>query len=220
MARDTGGFIDVSGLEDLRERAAYLGKYAWADALQEGMNELAEAAVDHLADDWDKAIEGGPVPFANVSRKKSSAVRAVTRKGATKGIAEASVAVQPKQSAFLKYALGAADEREPGDVGAAEKYNFIPIPTTLKRVRGFRLKVTDEGNLPRRTQAKLVAASERKTGPIPQTRDGRGRFQKTETGDAGHVGTFFGTVRKKGKKCEHACNCVPLGGVFRFECWI
>lgn len=193
MARDTGGLVDLSGLEDLRERASYLGRYAWADALQSAMNELAEAAVDHLADDWDKAIEGGPTPFSRVSRKRSSAVRAITRRGATKGVAEAEVRVQDRQSAFLKFALGQEDVREPGDVGVASQANFIPIEDALKS--RARIRLTRYGNLPRNALSKLVAqAKATKAGANPQGQDGRGRFQSTERKGAGASGIFYGTV--------------------------
>lgn len=188
--------ISLEGLDDLRERAAFLGKFAFADALQEAVNELADRGVEELSYRWSGAIEGGAVPFANVDPRSSrSAVKARKRSGATKGVAEASVAVGKKQSAFLKFQLGEADKREPGDAGAASEANFIPVPETLSTILG--IKVTKQGNLPRNALKKLVAlAREGRVGKTIQGRDMRGRYTASKEGRR-YGNVFYGTPRSK-----------------------
>ena len=191
-----GEFIDISGLEDLEARFAALGKYRFADALQEAVNELADIAIGDLAGRFDRNIEGGPAAFTKIKPGKgSSSVIAKKRSGAKRGVAEASIVVRPKQSAYLKYMLGEDDRREPGDVGIATRHNYIPIETNLA---DLGIKLTKQGGLPRNALAKLLAMSkEGKVGPAVRRRGDKGRFLATGDGDQTLGAPFFGRPRKK-----------------------
>lgn len=84
-ARTVSGYIRVEGLGDIAEAFDYLGKYAFADALQTALNETAQDAVERMEAPFAAAIEGGPVPFTKIKPgKRSNSVVARTQKGATK----------------------------------------------------------------------------------------------------------------------------------------
>ena len=202
--RTVSGYINVEGLGDIAEAFDFLGKYAFSDALQTALTETAQDAVARMADPFAAAIEGGPVPFTRIKPgKRSSAVVARTQKGATKGVAEASVAVQPNQAEYLAWVLGADGDREPGEAGVATKHNFIAASGN-KALRPFGLRVDKYGNLNKRAAhgngvighlGDLAKAG--RVGKVDQKRDARNRFLATETGDRTKGTVFWGRPKSK-----------------------
>ena len=195
MIRDDT-LIDISGLDELELRFQALGKYAFADALQTAVNDVAQASVRQMEGRFDRNIEGGPSRFTKIKPgKRSSSVIANTRRGATKGVAEASVAVRPMQARHLQFMLGERDEREPGIAGVADAYNFIPV---FEHLRAFGIRKTKAGGLPRNALSKLVAkAKQGQVGDVERERGPDGKLLATTEGDRTAGAPFFGRPRRK-----------------------
>lgn len=160
MARRT---VEIRGLTEMAAAFEQLGKHAFGDAVQEALNDTAADAVGRMAVGFETSIDDGPVDFTRpVKGSTRSSVLSSRQRGATKGQAESSVKVQAKQSAYLKYALGEDESRPAGDVGAAEEYNFVPIPGELARAQGIHL--TPEGSLPKNTLRTLIRRAQSQRG--------------------------------------------------------
>ena len=123
-------------------------------AIQGALNSTAVDAQTETGKRFESAIQGGPSKFTEVrpgSRRSSIVAR--DRRFRAGREPEASTAVQRIQSSYLKYMLDeSTGERKPGDVGAANVFNFIPTVDGMSRM-GLRL--TAQGNFPRSTLKRL-----------------------------------------------------------------
>ncbi|WP_279483996.1 hypothetical protein, partial [Aureimonas sp. SK2] len=121
-------------------------------------------ANERLKRVFETEIDGGPAEFTKIrpGQKNSAVVNNPAAKKTGTDILRSSIRTQRTQSSYLKFALGDDDEREAGDVGVAERWNFVPHEEPLKTYQGISLD--QHGNLPRNALATLSRRSQRQTG--------------------------------------------------------
>lgn len=157
MARRT---VEVTGLKEMARALDRLPDQV-GRAVQEALNATAVSAQRRVGRAFDAEIEDGPTPFTKVRPgSKTSSVLARDRRYRRTSDPEASTAVQKKQSSYLKYMLDESDGvREPGEVGAAEKFNFVPVLKNVDLLSKLGVTPT-RGNLPRGALRKLFRRAE------------------------------------------------------------
>lgn len=177
-------------LADLADDLQELGEQAFERLWRGTLTDVAEDANTRLARVFETEIEGGPVDFSRIrpGQKNSSVVnnKASFRSGTD--ILRSSIRVQRDQANYLRFALGEDDERRPGEVGAAEKFNFIPVADKLRGRQG--IEVDAHGNMPRNSLATLARRSQRSSGP-------RAPYGSKAEGRGGRHDIYFG---KSGRK--------------------
>ncbi|WP_139798131.1 hypothetical protein [Fulvimarina manganoxydans] len=206
MARRTENIVEID--EDSVEAAAAayeaLGEKVFGQALQGALNDTAIDAQRQTGRRFKTAIEGGPSRFTEINPgSKRSSVFARDRKFRAGREPEAATAVQRLQSSYLKYMLDESDGvREPGDVGFAETYNYIPTEDGMRRLG---LSLTPQGTFKRRDLKRLFkqARTEKrrreeyeKAGKTTEQADTLEKRLKTrrrnERDKTGYDGLFFG----------------------------
>lgn len=151
-------------LADLAGDLEELGEKAFDRVIRGTLDDVALDANERLKRVFEQDIEGGPAEFTKIrpGQKNSAVVNNPAARKSGTDVLRSSIKTQRTQSSYLKFALGDDDEREAGDTGVAEKFNFIPNEQTLK-LHGIALD--QHGNLPRNALATLSRRSQRQTGP-------------------------------------------------------
>jgi hypothetical protein len=214
MPRTSENIIEIDRDSLRAAEAAFeaLGERVFGQAIQGALNDTAIDAQRQTGKRFERAIEGGPSKFTKINPgSRRSAVLARDRKFRTGREPESSTAVQRIQSSYLKYMLDESDgEREPGDVGFSDAYNYIPTAEGMSRL-GLRL--TPQGNFPRTTlkrlfkQARTEARRREEYAKAGKTEDQIGTLEKRlktrrrkardKTGDDG---IFFGKPNGRSKE--------------------
>ena len=161
MARRTT--VRTTGLDELARRLDRFSSSLVREVNIEMMG-LANAAIEKMASPFARAIEGGPVAFTKIrpGSKTSSVLRGRPEKGSD-GVETHQIRVNRLQSGYLRHHLEddsgrIAPIRRPGEVGVAERRNFIPDEKNLAS-EGHG-GVTAEGNLHRRKLKTLFSRAQ------------------------------------------------------------
>ena len=171
--------MDPRALRRLRDEYRDLSDRSFGKALQKGVNDCLDIATTKMQRVFETEIEGGPTRWTQVQpgQKKGSVV---AKKGFfaanANGEVEGRIFVMPNQSRYLKYMLGEARLRRPGDVGIAEKYNFIPMDDESDDLEDQGIKITQHGNMPRNSLRKFVRRVSAPP-PAPGARKRRKRYK-------------------------------------------
>ena len=161
MARRTT--VRTTGLDELARRLDRFSSSLIREVNIETMG-LANSSIERMARPFAAAIEGGPVAFTRIrpGSKTSSVLRGRPSKGAD-GVETHEIRVNRLQSGYLRHHLEdetgrIAPVRRPGEVGVAERKNFIPDAVNM-RSEGHG-GVTAEGNLHRRKLRTLFSRAQ------------------------------------------------------------
>ena len=161
MARRTTA--RTTGLDELARRLDRFSGSLVREVNIEVMG-LANSSIEKMASPFARAIEGGPVAFTKIrpGSKTSSVLRGRPSKGAD-GVETHEIRVNRIQSGYLRHHLEdetgrIAPIRRPGEVGVAQRRNFIPDAGNLAS-EGHG-GVTSEGNLHRRKLKTLFSRAQ------------------------------------------------------------
>ncbi|WP_062112228.1 hypothetical protein [Aureimonas sp. AU40] len=122
--------VDLSGLDALRKDLRRLSTCDLKRAVYGTLH-----ANERLARRFRSDIEGSPARFTRIhpGEKRSAVVNNRARREV--GSVTSSIAVQKRQSRYLRFAVGEDDVRTPGEAGFSTKTNLMP---TLA-IRNYRI---------------------------------------------------------------------------------
>lgn len=161
--------LEVSGLTHLTRRMTALQKTLPVE-VQAGLDDTTAGALKDVGRELNRGIQN-PSEWIRVrpGSSNSAIVASASKKGRSKGDAEAEIRVAEPQSAVLKFGLAGETTRRPGDVGVGNRLLWVGQERALADAQGIRL--TAQGGLPRGTLKTLSKRAKRKGKRVAGSRE-------------------------------------------------